>query len=1211
MKRDKINCKSLSGPHRPMTAPHGSVTAPHSPVTVLSRGDATSSCWMSPFVKKIQRDLTIIPSPREHLDNFHVTDDRQLPVERSTAECPKPRETMHHGIDKEKKPPDLPLFNLETNVGHQVAVAGCGNHAEKHEKMSAYSDIEESCAPHTQTFTTVDFRSSSSRGINVWGSGHTPLSLYIWLRNGSVLIHCYQSWTMDMLNMGVRAWHIYSYRNNEDPSWGQDFSQDVLRFEQVQDSKWAQKLELTHTQNSCAYDFRNSHNEYVFDLCTGLHGGYGHTRCGTSNNLNNNSSTKGLDLFASEDISVGETRLKTGDLECLGARKMEKFQNKLPPLMLYRKKAEVTKKLAMKKIIRLENLPVLPMFAGIKDILNTGDSESVHAIVSGSQSSKSSQGDESGKPDSTVSSESSAQTKSDAESIGSNTGRSPKKKSLGRDKSVERCPSEVSADGPRKFKARPSKMGSAKKGAKSQETGQRNPCMIGSLSEVVIGDVSEYVYSQMQGQEKSTGVDDDDDDDDEDDDSESESDTESEDEDVQSNDYVVLDSSTNMVPWFLRTTVSTEPYVGLEEFFDGYVDDDDDDGGSSNNESPKKKKSPTCTSLSTPVIKRNKVSGGTTTQNGRKAVGSGGSNGSGKGKGECTETGGAKGGSDGKKEKSSEQSGGGGDESSGKDDSSGSGGGKKGNKPPPCTLPTNMQPTFYVSGGNNSILVEGPLLELGWKKTTDRHDERYRLKWVENRCRINYIAFREGEQLVNHIPNCKLLTNKLGLLCSLQEYERVTLLTKGRLPRLKMADFVPETYKLDERIDRDRFLSEYKEGETWICKPTSLNQGKGIFLLRSREEINQLLTEREAKSSWTRQVQMRIVQRYIHNPLLIEGRKFDIRAYMFIASTVPFLVLFHNGYVRLSCQKYSQDDTNLTTHLTNQFVQKKDPTYKDNKEDTAWTMEKLNEYINQTIGKEKNMDKDWVFGGLTKQMQRITLHCFNSVKHKLQCKIGYFDLYGMDFMVDSDLKVWLIEINANPALWTNCQALKEAIPRVVRDALYLAIECFDKSRKGQALLPLHSLGGYNVLYCGSNVANGQRQIRSVSPFKDSVDMSRPTGTSPPQNQRRHSPPRVISKTNISGSSQSSQGLVSPPVSSSKLEKKPSSVLPTINIGANVNMTRPGPTGGYSYSKKQQTYEPQQQISRVSMSGSASGEDHKLRMTQADSGSRRSKENRGH
>lgn len=68
----------------------------------------------------------------------------------------------------------------------------------------------------------------------------------------------------------------------------------------------------------------------------------------------------------------------------------------------------------------------------------------------------------------------------------------------------------------------------------------------------------------------------------------------------------------------------------------------------------------------------------------------------------------SKGASESKKEKTSEQGEGAGDDSVGKgsDDSSG-GGGKKGvknNKAPSCTLPTNMQPTFYVSGGNNSIL---------------------------------------------------------------------------------------------------------------------------------------------------------------------------------------------------------------------------------------------------------------------------------------------------------------------------------------------------------------------------------------------------------------------------------------------------------------------------------------------------------------------------
>lgn len=46
-----------------------------------------------------------------------------------------------------------------------------------------------------------------------------------------------------------------------------------------------------------------------------------------------------------------------------------------------------------------------------------------------------------------------------------------------------------------------------------------------------------------------------------------------------------------------------------------------------------------------------------------------------------------------------------------------------------------------------------------------------------------------------------------------------------------------------------------------------------------------------------------------------------------------------------------------------------------------------------------------VFLFTQKQMQKIMIHCFNSVKHKLQSRIGFFDLFGLDFMVDTDMKV--------------------------------------------------------------------------------------------------------------------------------------------------------------------------------------------------------------
>jgi len=58
--------------------------------------------------------------------------------------------------------------------------------------------------------------------------------------------------------------------------------------------------------------------------------------------------------------------------------------------------------------------------------------------------------------------------------------------------------------------------------------------------------------------------------------------------------------------------------------------------------------------------------------------------------------------------------------------------------------------------------------------------------------------------------------------------------------------------------------------------------------------------------------------RYIKNPLLLEGRKFDIRVFMLIANTSPYVVFYHKGYARLCLQKYSNLSEELVTHLTNQ-----------------------------------------------------------------------------------------------------------------------------------------------------------------------------------------------------------------------------------------------------------------------------------------------------
>jgi len=66
-----------------------------------------------------------------------------------------------------------------------------------------------------------------------------------------------------------------------------------------------------------------------------------------------------------------------------------------------------------------------------------------------------------------------------------------------------------------------------------------------------------------------------------------------------------------------------------------------------------------------------------------------------------------------------------------------------------------------------------------------------------------------------------------------------------------------------------------------------------------------------------------IAQRYVSNIFLLNGHKFDIRAYMFIASVDPLVVFFHNGYLRVNIEPYDTSNLqNKWSHISNIGLQK-------------------------------------------------------------------------------------------------------------------------------------------------------------------------------------------------------------------------------------------------------------------------------------------------
>ncbi len=73
------------------------------------------------------------------------------------------------------------------------------------------------------------------------------------------------------------------------------------------------------------------------------------------------------------------------------------------------------------------------------------------------------------------------------------------------------------------------------------------------------------------------------------------------------------------------------------------------------------------------------------------------------------------------------------------------------------------------------------------------------------------------------------------------------------------------------------------------------------------------------------------------------------------------------------------------------------------------------------------------------KIQEIMKLIFTVVKDKLEKKFGCFELFGFDFLIDKNLNPYLIEINVNPALYTDTNVQKELLPKLVDDIIKMAL----------------------------------------------------------------------------------------------------------------------------------------------------------------------------
>jgi len=107
----------------------------------------------------------------------------------------------------------------------------------------------------------------------------------------------------------------------------------------------------------------------------------------------------------------------------------------------------------------------------------------------------------------------------------------------------------------------------------------------------------------------------------------------------------------------------------------------------------------------------------------------------------------------------------------------------------------------------------------------------------------------------------------------------------------------------------------------WIFKPANSSCGRGIRLLTSRSATLKIAEKTSG-----------VIQRYVDNPLLLNGYKFDLRVYVVVSSYDPLKVYLNpEGLVRLATEKYAAPNSDnidhRTMHLTNYSVNKHSESY--------------------------------------------------------------------------------------------------------------------------------------------------------------------------------------------------------------------------------------------------------------------------------------------
>ena len=262
-------------------------------------------------------------------------------------------------------------------------------------------------------------------------------------------------------------------------------------------------------------------------------------------------------------------------------------------------------------------------------------------------------------------------------------------------------------------------------------------------------------------------------------------------------------------------------------------------------------------------------------------------------------------------------------------------------------------------------------------------------------------------------------------------------------------DFVPDTFDLQQTSGLALAREQLSHGRVLIVKPSRGSQGSGIHLVQHFDALQRLLRRHPRRAF--------IAQRYVDSPLLLDGYKMDVRVYVLLHSLHPLqLTLFRDGLVRLCTEAYeTPSPSNLHRsymHLSNYAINKGNsqhfrpatedadaaphqaPSSARGRLEDSSSKRSIGAALAQLSYQGSPVDANRFWSDVSDVVEKTIIALqpalyerysatfpstatVNAVAHPPPS--ASFHLLGFDLLLDSALKVWLLEVNAAPSMNTD------------------------------------------------------------------------------------------------------------------------------------------------------------------------------------------------